>query len=99
MRIREAIELGQEPPPPPTMHSGRQICSQPADRGVYHEWSHQITGGSPNGYSSEIYEKVFSANQISLVNGLNAKLSVVLTLNGVSNVDRFAAGSLDARWD
>lgn len=51
----------------------------------------QITGeGSLNTYSTKIYHKVFkSANQIALINALNATFGILFTLNAMWIVDRF----------
>ncbi|GKZ28656.1 hypothetical protein AbraIFM66950_011092 [Aspergillus brasiliensis] len=51
----------------------------------------QVSGqGTLNTYSTKIYEKVFkSANQIALINALNATFGIIFTLNAVWIIDRF----------
>jgi MFS family permease len=51
----------------------------------------QITGqGTLNTYSSAIYKKVFKdADQIALINALNATFGIIFTLNATWTVDRF----------
>jgi MFS family permease len=51
----------------------------------------QITGqGTLNTYSSIIYKKVFKdADQIALINALNATFGIIFTLNATWTVDRF----------
>jgi MFS family permease len=51
----------------------------------------QITGqGTLNTYSSVIYKKVFKdADQIALINALNATFGILFTLNATWTVDRF----------
>lgn len=51
----------------------------------------QVSGqGTLNTYSTKIYEKVFkSANQIALINALNATFGIIFTLNAIWIIDRF----------